>query len=194
MSASWKTWVGAGLVAPALALGCNSTGKHHTAGGCSTCGGGSVQYPPAHAVAMAPRPAEVNHEMTAPPVAPPKQSAAPRLIAERFPVSPPTKPATPVPAPAAPYVGAGYHHNAGYTSLVGELYYNPRQNTWRLRYAGVDEEDRYGGSVTLDSVGREMSLFKPGQYVRVDGALVNPQSREVSPAFRVRDILPAGQQ
>jgi hypothetical protein len=181
--------LGAGLLAPALALGCHSTLRHR--GGCSTCDGGVVPGPAAHAavtpygpVASAKIP-EVNHEMTAPPPAP-ARAAAPRTLPSVAPT------AEPVPAAPAPYTSAGYHHNPDYTILVGELFHNARQDTWRLRFAGIDVEDRYGGCVTLANVGREMADFKHGQYVRVEGAVVDPESREVSPAYRVRDILPAG--
>jgi hypothetical protein len=96
-----------------------------------------------------------------------------------------------VPTPETPVtVGSGYQHSEDYTTLVGELHHNPRQNTWRLRYAGVGDEDRYGGSVTLDGAGRMMSGFKSGQTVRVQGMLVDAESREISPPFRVRDIHP----
>ena len=43
----------------------------------------------------------------------------------------------------------------------------------------------------LNNVGREMADYKTGQYVRIEGAVVNKESREVSPAYSVRDILPA---
>ncbi|HTK77998.1 MAG TPA: hypothetical protein VL371_22210 [Gemmataceae bacterium] len=197
MNLSWKNWLGAGLVAPAVALGCSSTGKHHQDGGCANCtAAANVQAPPAYTVAAAmPRnvvthpqtpdvmtftkPPEVNHEMA---IRSPEQAKSP-VTAPKTVVS-----ATGAPAP---YTGAGYYHSADYATLVGELHYNPRQNSWRLRYAGIDEEDRYGGSVTLHNVGREMSEFKTGQYVRVEGAMVEKNSREVSPKYTVRDILPA---
>ena len=184
MNLSWKNWLGAGLLAPAVALGCNSTGRHHD-GGCATCGGAGVQPPPAYTVAAAmPRNVvshtkapEVNHEMAIAVAEPVKSPlAAQRMVASGAP---------------APYTGAGYYHSADYGTLVGELHFNPRQNTWRLRYASIDEEDRYGGSVTLQNVGREMADYKTGQYVRIEGAVVNKESREVSPAYSVRDILPA---
>lgn len=191
MKLSWKNWLGAGLLAPAVALGCNSTGKHHHDGGCTNCtAAANVQTPPAYTVAAAmprnvvthTRPAEVNHEMA---VKAPEQFKSPvenqKLIASGPPVKAP-----------APYTGAGYYHSADYATLVGELHHNPRQNSWRLRYASVDEEDRYGGSVTLHNVGREMSGFKTGQYVRIEGAVVDKDSRAVSPNYTVRDILPAG--
>jgi hypothetical protein len=87
-------------------------------------------------------------------------------------------------------LASGYHHSPDYTALVGELNYNTRQGMWRLRYAPVDEEDRYGGCVTLDSGSRMMQGFKNGQRVRVDGMLSDPDSRELSPGYRVRDIFP----
>lgn len=95
-----------------------------------------------------------------------------------------------VPTPDTPATVGSHQHNGDYTTLVGELHHNPRQNTWRLRYAGLGDEDRYGGSVTLDGVGRMMTGYKSGQTVRVHGVLVDAESREISPAFRVRDIHP----
>jgi hypothetical protein len=193
MNRTWKTWLGAGLLAPAVALGCNSTGKHHHDGGCANCtAAANVQHPPAYTVAAAmprnvvthskvaeTRPPEVNHEMA---IRVPEHVSSP-LAAQKIVAS----------GAPAPYTGAGYYHSADYGTLVGELHYNPRQNTWRLRYAKIDEEDRYGGSVTLHNVGREMADFKTGQYVRIEGAVVEKESREVSPKYTVRDILPASQ-
>jgi hypothetical protein len=93
----------------------------------------------------------------------------------------------PEPTPAA-----GLAHNADYSVLVGELHYNARQDTWRLRYAGVGEEDRYGGSVTLDGVRGMMQDCQDGQRVRIEGGLVDPESRDPSPAYRVRDLKALG--
>ena len=185
MKLTWKNWLGAGLLTPAVALGCSSTEKHHHDGGCSTCTAANVQHPPAYTVAAAmprnvvtyPKAPEVNHEMAIPvPEQVKSPVAAQKIVASGAP---------------APYTGAGYYHSPDYGTLVGELHYNPRQNTWRLRYASIDEEDRYGGSVSLHNVGREMADYKTGQYVRIEGAVVNKESREVSPAYSVRDILPA---
>lgn len=187
MNASWKTWLGSGLTASALALGCNSTSKQ--SGGCATCGG--VQTPAAVAPASPYGPIattkvpEVSHEMAAPPVQ--------RPISERVTATTPVRSGVASPTEADLGLGVtGYHHNPEYTILVGELIQNRRQNTWRLRFAGLDEEDRYGGSVTLHNLGREMASFKHGQHVRVEGAVIDPESKEVSPAFRVREILPTG--
>jgi hypothetical protein len=98
------------------------------------------------------------------------------------------------PAPLAratdPLAHAGFYHSPDYTTLVGELHYNPRQGIWRLRFAAADEEDRYGGSVTLTEMSRRMQGYQSGQRVRVEGALVNPESHDVSPAYRVREVRP----
>jgi hypothetical protein len=89
--------------------------------------------------------------------------------------------------------GAGgnpvYAHAADYTWLVGELYQLKSQNVWLLRYAPIDQNDAHGGSVTLVGVGWAGALHE-GQIVRVEGALINPDSRRLNPAFRVRAIKP----
>lgn len=82
-----------------------------------------------------------------------------------------------------------YAHAGDYSWLRGELQLIHPRNVWRLRYASVDEEDRYGGSVTLTEAG-VMAGFASGQQVRVEGCLVDPSSREPSPAYRVRSIQP----
>ena len=56
-----------------------------------------------------------------------------------------------------------------------------------MRYVSIEEEDRYGGCVTLVTPGRALQ-FKPGQIVRVEGALIDPDSHHLRPAFEVRSI------
>ena len=85
-----------------------------------------------------------------------------------------------------------YVHDAEYRWLSGELQFVHVRNAWRLRYASVDEEDRYGGSVTLTEMG-SMDSFSNGQFVRVEGCMVNPESKEPCPAFRVTSIQPLAQ-
>jgi hypothetical protein len=194
--------LGAGAAVASLALGCGHTRQQ--AGDCPTCGGGhpppvvsSVAVP-----AVAPA-APVDHETASPPpAAGPRGGFNAMTIprTERFPATLPAPAAVtaalaPAPAAAPRYTVSdtptgGYMHNPDYTALVGELQQNPRQGTWRLRYAPVDEEDRYGGCVTLDGSGRMMQGFRHGQRVRVEGALADPDSRELSPAYRVRDVYP----
>jgi hypothetical protein len=76
-----------------------------------------------------------------------------------------------------------------YSWLQGELHYAHVRNVWTLRYASCDEEDRYGGSVTLTDLGRTDNL-RSGQMVRVEGQVVDPDSRDIRPAYRVRSIQP----
>ena len=80
-----------------------------------------------------------------------------------------------------------YAHDTDYRKLSGELQFVHIRNAWRLRYASVDEEDRYGGSVTLTGM-TSMEGFADGHFVRVEGGLVNPDSSEPSPQFRVQSI------
>jgi hypothetical protein len=196
--------LGAGAAVATLALGCGHTRQE---GGCTTCGGGRPV--PVVSSVQAPTPTPADHEAASPPPAVGARGgyagvAAPRV--DRFPAYLPVTPPTPAPAPvvatpqavsvvstADPAPVAGYMHSPGYTMLVGELQHNPRQGTWRLRYAPLDEEDRYGGCVTLDGPGRLMAGYRHGQRVRVEGELADPESREISPAFRVRDVYPLGE-
>lgn len=84
----------------------------------------------------------------------------------------------------------GFRHAEDYTWLSGELQYVHVRNLWKVRYASVDEEDRYGGSVTLTDMG-SMSKYRNGQMVRVEGQVVDSESRD-TPAYRVRaiEVLP----
>jgi hypothetical protein len=84
----------------------------------------------------------------------------------------------------------GYYTSPDYSILFGVLDFNARRGTWRLRYADAGDEDRYGGSVTLDGIGRQMSEYSSGQMVRVEGALVDPESHDAAPAYRVKDMRP----
>lgn len=72
-----------------------------------------------------------------------------------------------------------------YGWLVGELHYVHVRNVWQLRYAAADEEDRYGGSVTLAG---ELNGLQNGRKVRVEGRLQDPDSHEPSPVYHVRRV------
>jgi hypothetical protein len=97
-----------------------------------------------------------------------------------------------VTTPAAPSSSASpqYYNSPDYSILFGVLDYNARRGTWRLRYADAGDEDRYGGSVTLDGIGRQMDGYASGDFVRVEGGLANPESTEASPAYRVKEMRP----
>jgi hypothetical protein len=67
-----------------------------------------------------------------------------------------------------------WDHAPDYTWLIGELQYLHGRNVWRVRYASCEDEDRFGGSVTLCETG-PMSEFKEGMTVRVEGRVLNEQ-------------------
>ena len=104
------------------------------------------------------------------------------------------KPALPV-AGAAPQHGPTapprFAHDPKYQQLLGIIAYSKIQDAWVLRYASVEDSDRYGGSVTLVYSGR-LNAFKSGQRVRVEGHLIDPESRQIRPAFEAKSIRPAG--
>jgi hypothetical protein len=82
-----------------------------------------------------------------------------------------------------------FAHDPNYRWLVGRLDYSKIQRSWVLRFASVEEDDRYGGSVTLVDTGR-MATFKSGDLVRVEGSLVDPESQQPRPPFRAQSIRP----
>ena len=72
------------------------------------------------------------------------------------------------------------------------MHYSAQKDQWRLRFASLDDEDRYGGSVTLDGANREMQGLHDGMMARVEGGLVDVDSRQPSPLYHVRDIASVG--
>jgi hypothetical protein len=80
-----------------------------------------------------------------------------------------------------------FTHANDYSSLTGTLSFIPQKNQWRLRFASIDVEDRYGGSVTLD-VGPQMKQYHDGQIVKVDGHIVDQDSHDPSPLYRVNSV------
>ena len=105
------------------------------------------------------------------------------------PVPPPPQP---VELPVPPAVedcpeGVSSGHARDYRWLIGELQYVQVRDVWCLRYAAADEDDPYGGRVTLLDPG-EMTNYRNGQIVRVHGELANPDRREPSPSYRVRSL------
>jgi hypothetical protein len=99
--------------------------------------------------------------------------------------------AKPEMAPSTADPRSFFAHDPNYHWLVGILAYSKVQDAWVLRYASVEDSDRYGGSVTLVYPGR-MNAFKSGQLVRVEGHLIDPDSRQLRPAFEAQSIRPAG--
>jgi hypothetical protein len=101
----------------------------------------------------------------------------------------------PTPAVGAEQSGATTPcgHAPDYRWLTGQLHYSPARAAWCLRYAGGDDGDRHGGSVTLVGAGALRGL-REGQAVRVEGEMIDPDSREPSAPYPVRRLgpLPGG--
>jgi hypothetical protein len=82
-----------------------------------------------------------------------------------------------------------FAHAPDYSWLIGTLELGREPNTWGLRYASVEEEDRYGGCVSLVEQSA-MTDARPGQLVRVEGMMVDPGAHDFKPAYRVHSLRP----
>lgn len=78
---------------------------------------------------------------------------------------------------------------ADYTWLVGQVEQSRSGAGYRLRFASVDDTDRYGGSVTLAGDGN-LPTLKDGQYIRVRGHLVDAETHSPAPAYQVESCEP----
>jgi hypothetical protein len=98
-------------------------------------------------------------------------------------------------SPARP--SGDFGHAQDHSWLIGKLTYIESRGAWWLRYAPADQEEQFGGAVTL--VGDDFTAAcKNGQVVRVEGNPVNPASLEPRPPYWVRKIevlrpAPAGE-
>jgi hypothetical protein len=75
-----------------------------------------------------------------------------------------------------------FSHAADYSWIVGQVEYSRIAKDWRLRYASVDETDKFGGRVCLIE-NHHLTLLHDGQYVRVEGHVVNPDNAGTGPVF-----------
>jgi hypothetical protein len=80
-----------------------------------------------------------------------------------------------------------------YSWVTGQLFYihiHADQGLWVVRYAPVDKEDRYGGSVVL-APAADMSGVQEGDLVTVHGEILN-QGRATrflgGPLYRALDV------
>jgi hypothetical protein len=81
--------------------------------------------------------------------------------------------------PPAMEIAKEYLHKVAnaddYSWVTGQLFYihvHADQGLWFVRYAPVDKEDRYGGSVVLASAA-SMANFREGDLVTVHGEILN---------------------
>jgi hypothetical protein len=189
MRRSWlRLCAGTSFVGAALVLGCQ---HGHKQAGCSSCGATAA------ATDLRPVPASSYAPVTEEPV----------VVVNDVPPVPATKLPEPTveqtnfvkPAPEDDHgkirrrsfaditADPCFAHSPDYTSVTGELYYHKAQNCWTLRFASVDEEDRYGGSVTLTDMGT-MNEYHSGQMVQVQGHMAEADSQEPAPKFQVQSI------
>jgi hypothetical protein len=90
-------------------------------------------------------------------------------------------------APAADETSPCYGHAPNYSWLTGTLHYAAVRKVWRLRYAAAEEQDPYGGSVTLIML-KSMPASRSGHCVRVEGRLIRWQGPDPSPGYRVQRL------
>jgi hypothetical protein len=81
-----------------------------------------------------------------------------------------------------------FAHAQDYSWLSGQLQHLRAKDCWRLRYASVDEDDPYGGSVTLTDDKGLLANCHDGQYIRITGRLLNAADRSIAPAYQLDSI------
>ena len=81
-----------------------------------------------------------------------------------------------------------YDHARDYSWVVGQLQYLHSKQQWRVRYSPYDVDDELGGAVTLVGVSHLGEGLQNGMSVRIQGQLVNPESRKGSPEYQVYDL------
>ena len=137
---------------------------------------------------------------SAPPAAPPAPSTAetsepPLPVVRTGPVEghspfPCTEPPPPRRSFADVTADACFAHGKDYAWLRGRVEYSRLSKGWRLRYASVDEDDRYGGSVTLAD-GSHLRNLKDGDLVEVRGRLADAAADSASPLYQVEALVKA---
>jgi hypothetical protein len=83
------------------------------------------------------------------------------------------------------YANAG--HAEDYSWLRGEVQYDHISKGWRLRYAGLDEADRWGGAVILIS-DSALDKLRDGQIIKVQGHMIDSENRKGTPMYRTESI------
>lgn len=87
-----------------------------------------------------------------------------------------------------------YGHANDYTWLIGRLQrISTPTEQWKIRYAPLDEEDQWGGSMVLAPDAR-LGSYTDGDIVYLEGQIIAPRpSLYISgPLYRVRLIRPFG--
>jgi hypothetical protein len=92
------------------------------------------------------------------------------------------------PAEGAPYrdisSAACFDHADDYAWLAGQVECSRLGHGRRLRYASIDNVDKYGGSVTLQG-DSSLERLKDGNFVKVRGHVIDPGDSSTAPAYHV---------
>lgn len=91
-------------------------------------------------------------------------------------------------SPAKATTRRGLGHAPDYGWLCGEVRRSADGGAWRLRYAGVGEDDPYAGGVIL--VGASLDGLHDGQLVRVTGRLADASRHDPYPVYLASDVQP----
>jgi hypothetical protein len=130
-----------------------------------------------------------------------QESLAPVTVLSEIPSSPPppaidpdAKPLFPrgEPAPARrSFVDLSaapcFAHASDYSWITGQVEQSRAAKEWRLRYASVDEEDRYGGRVVLIE-DQHLAYLKDGDYVRVRGHMTSTDEATGRATYRIESF------
>jgi hypothetical protein len=209
-----RRWLGAGLLGLGAAAGCSHSTTCANCGNCPTCSSPMARAAPAaHSAAVA-----YGRQVTAgpgfptwlsQPVAAPtftySTAPAPQETAGPAEAAPPvnTGPVdgrSPFPRAEAPpprrsfadvTAAACFGHAPDYSWLRGRVEFSRLSKGWRLRYASVDEDDRFGGSVSL-AEGIHLHSLKEGDLVEVHGRLADPGADGASPFYLVSSLARLG--
>lgn len=159
-----------GVVAALVAAGC---GCHHSSCREPCAGTAAVAGPPPNVYAVPSNPAHTE----------PSYQSRPTYPTERRIQDVPAVPGN-----------RTYGHAEDYTWLIGRLQkISTPTEQWKIRYAPIDEEDQWGGSMVLAPDAR-LARYNDGDIVYLEGQIIAPRpSLYVSgPLYRLRSIRPFG--
>jgi hypothetical protein len=204
-----RRWLGAGLLGLGAAAGCSHSATCTNCGNCPTCQSPVARAGPAPGSAY-------GRQVTAGPGYPTWSSAAAPTFTHSTATPPPEAggpagdappentgpvdvrspfPRAEAPPPRRSYAditAAGcFGHAPDYSWLRGRVEFSRLSKGWRLRYASVDEDDRFGGSVSL-AEGIHLRSVKEGELVEVHGRLADPGADGASPFYLVSSLARLG--
>src|SRR5258708_18453472 len=191
MRRTWMRVFGTGFVGTTLLMGCQHS-RH-----CDSCSGGAPVAPAATSVPAQKMPsASTYHEIMRDPYAVTPMPLPEPIGTTKLPDPPEDEAAKTEELEQAAYArevadakkvlhsrrtfhditaDPCFDHAADYAWVTGELYFEKDSKTWTVRYASVDEEDRYGGKMTLTDAG-PMGNLRNRPMVRGEGRLADARS------------------